>query len=105
VRKKNNIDSKITFLKITRIINNTLKSNKVQKGTRIKLYNTLALPVLLDGSDNWTVKSKDKYRLTAAEMRFMRKTAKYTWSDHKTNEEINIKQIQSNLNFRQNYKL
>jgi hypothetical protein len=35
-----------------------------------------------------TVKSKGKSRLTAAEMRFMRKTTKYTWRDHKTNEEI-----------------
>jgi hypothetical protein len=52
------------------------------------LYNTLALPVLLCGSETWTVKSKYKSRLTAAEMRFVRKTAKYTWRDHKTNEEI-----------------
>jgi Tfp pilus assembly protein PilZ len=48
----------------------------------------LALSVLLYGSENWTVISKDKSRLTAAEMKFMRKTAKYTWRDHRTNEEI-----------------
>jgi hypothetical protein len=48
----------------------------------------LALPVLLYGSETWTVKSEDKSELTTAEMRFMRKTAKYTWKDHKTNEEI-----------------
>jgi hypothetical protein len=52
------------------------------------LNNTLALPILLYGSENWRAKSKYKSRLIAAEMRFMRKTAKYTWSDHKTNEEI-----------------
>jgi Tfp pilus assembly protein PilZ len=52
------------------------------------LYATLALPVLPYGSETWTVNSKDKSRLTAAEMRFMRKTAKYTWRDHKINEEI-----------------
>jgi hypothetical protein len=46
------------------------------------------LPVLLYGSETWTVKSKDKSRLIAAEMRFMRKNDKYTWRDHKTNEEI-----------------
>jgi hypothetical protein len=48
----------------------------------------LALPVLLYGSEIWTVKSKDKFRLAAAEIRFMRKNAKYIWRDHKTNEEI-----------------
>jgi hypothetical protein len=87
--KEKDIDNKITnCLKITGIINSTFKPNKVQKGTRIKLYTTLALPVLLYGSETWTVKSKDKSRLTAAEIRFMRKTAKYTWRDHKTNADI-----------------
>jgi hypothetical protein len=44
------------FLKIGGLINNTFKPNKVQKGTQIKLYTTLALPVLLYGSEIWTVK-------------------------------------------------
>jgi hypothetical protein len=48
----------------------------------------LTLPVLLRGSETWTVKSKDKSRPTAVEMRLVRKTAKCTWRDHKTNEEI-----------------
>jgi hypothetical protein len=87
--KEKDIDKKIIqFLKITGLINNTFKSNKVHKGTRIKFYTTLALPALLYGSKTWTVKSEDKSRLTAAEMRFTRKTAKYTWRDHKSNEEI-----------------
>jgi hypothetical protein len=52
------------------------------------LYNTLALPVLLYDSKTQTVKSKDKSRVTAVEIKFMKKTAKYTWRDHETNEEI-----------------
>jgi Flp pilus assembly secretin CpaC len=64
--KEKNTDNKITiFLKITGI-NNIFKPNKVLKGTRIKLYNTPALSILPYGSENWTVKSKDKSRLTAA---------------------------------------
>jgi hypothetical protein len=76
------------ILKITGLINNTFKPNKVQKGTRIKLYTTLSLPALLCGSETWTVKSKDKSRLTADEMRFMLDCKIYTWRDHNTNEEI-----------------
>jgi hypothetical protein len=52
------------------------------------LYTTFALPVLLYGRETWTVKSKDKSILTAVEMRFMRKTVKYTWRDHKTNKKL-----------------
>ena len=54
----------------------------------IKLYNTLALPVLLYGSETWTVKARDARRITAAEMKYMRRTAGYTWTDYKTNTQI-----------------
>jgi hypothetical protein len=34
------------------------------------------------------LKEQEKSRITAAEMKFMRKTAKYTWHDHKRNQDI-----------------
>jgi hypothetical protein len=69
------------------------------------LYNTLALPIVLYDSETSTVKSKDKSRLTAAEMKFIRKTAKYTWRDHKTNEEIlNKLKVTSTLDNITSYK-
>ena len=45
------------------------------KKTRIKLYNTLALPVLLYGSETWTIKVSDARRITATDMKYMRRTA------------------------------
>ena len=73
-----------------------LDHKKPRKKTRIKLYNTLALPVLLYGCETWTVKARDVRRITAAEMKYMR-TAGYTWTDYKTNAQIakdlKIKQI------------
>ena len=56
--------------------------------TRIKLYNTLALPILLYGSETWIIKARDARRITAAEMKYMRRTAGYTSTDHKTNTQI-----------------
>ena len=50
--------------------------------------NTLALPVLLYGSETWTIKASDARRITAAEMKYVRRTAGYTWRDYKTNAEI-----------------
>jgi len=58
------------------------------KKTRIKLHNTLALPVLLCGSETWTIKGRDARRITAAEMKYMRKAAGYTGTDYKTNAQI-----------------
>ena len=64
------------FLKITIILNNVFRPQKrnLQKAG-IKLYNTLVLPVLLYGSETWTVKARDARRITAAEMKYMRRTA------------------------------
>jgi hypothetical protein len=43
---------------------------------------------LLYSSDNWIIKARDTSRITAAEMKYMRKTAGYTWTDYKTNAQI-----------------
>jgi len=64
------------------------RPQKTRKKTRIKLHNTLTLPVLLYGSETWTVKASDARRITAAEMKYMRRTAGYTWTDYKTDAQI-----------------
>jgi hypothetical protein len=61
---------------------------KTLNKTRIKLYNTLALTTLLYESENLTIKVRDATRTTTAEMKYMRRTAGYTSTDHKTNTEI-----------------
>jgi hypothetical protein len=86
--KEMDTDNKLNnCLKIRGIINNVFRTQKTIKQTRIKLYNTLALPALLYGSETWTIKVRDLRGITAAEMKYMRRTAGYTWTDHKTNTE------------------
>lgn len=88
-QNEKDVNKKITkFTQILGIINNTLKAKLVQKSTRIKIYNTLALPSLLYGSEIWTLKKKDMNRIKATEMKFFRRTAGYTLLDRKRNEEI-----------------
>ena len=84
-------DNKVhNYLKITGILNNVFRPQKSLKKTRIKLYNTLALPVLLYGSETWTIKARDTRRITATEMKYeyTRRTVGYTWTDYKTNTQI-----------------
>jgi len=52
-----------------------------------KLYNTLALPVLLYGSETGTVIARDARRITAAEMKYAR-TAEYSSKHYKTNSQF-----------------
>ena len=65
-----------------------LYHKKILKKTRIKLYNTLALPFFLYDSETGTIKASDARRITAADMKYMRRTAGYTWTDYKTNAQI-----------------
>jgi len=44
--------------------------------------------MLLYGSETWTTKARDARRITAAEMKYMRRTAGYIWTDCKTNAQI-----------------
>jgi hypothetical protein len=75
-------------LKITGIINNVFMPQNTLKKTRINLYNTLAVPALLYGSEYWTIKARYARRITAAETKYMRITAGYTWTDHNTHTDI-----------------
>jgi hypothetical protein len=70
------------------IINAVLKPTLVQKHTRIRLYKTLARPVLCYGSETRTIRKGDSNRLTACEMKFMRRAAGYTKWNQKRKEDI-----------------
>ena len=50
--------------------------------------NLPTLPVLLYDSETWTIKASDARRITAAEMKYVRWTAGYTWTDYKTIAQI-----------------
>jgi len=84
-KKEVGVDKKLNnCLKIVGIfIVSMFTAQKALKKTRIKLYNTLALPSLLYRSENWTIKARDARRITAAEMKCMRRAAGYTWADYK----------------------
>jgi ABC-type ATPase involved in cell division len=60
-------------------------------------------------SETWTIKAKDASRITAAEMKYMRRTAGYIWTDYKTNtqitKELKITQILDKLlEYKRNWK-
>jgi len=49
----------------------------VQEFSIIQVQNTRALPILLYGSQIWTLREKDKKRLTSKEIKFLRRTSGY----------------------------
>jgi hypothetical protein len=47
---------------------------------------TLALLTLLYGNEIWTMRVRDRIRITATEMSLFRQMMKYVWMDYKRNE-------------------
>jgi hypothetical protein len=43
---------------------------------------------LLYGSETWNIKARNARRITAAEMKYIRRRAGYIWTDYKTNGQI-----------------
>lgn len=67
---------KITkFLRTSSLTNRILLVNNIRQETRLKVYNALAIPVLTYGSEMWALRKKDKQRISAAKMSFLRETA------------------------------
>ena len=81
------------FLRVSGSINRTLRANKVSREARLKVYNTLAIPVLTFGCEVWSLRKTDKQRITAAEMRFLRRTAGVTLRDRIRSEVIAVNHI------------
>jgi len=55
---------------------------------------------LLYGSETLTIKATDTRRITAVEMKYIRRTAGYTW-DRSPNKYANCKGVKNNTNFGQ----
>jgi len=53
-----------------------------------------------NNNNNKTIKARDARRITAAEMKYLRRTARYTW-DRLQNKCINCKGVKNNTNFGQ----
>lgn len=83
------VDNKLkNFQRTTGLINRVLRRNLVKKETRLRIYNTMAIPQLAYGCEIWSPNQRDLRRVEAAEMRFLRSTAGVTLRDKKRSTEI-----------------
>ncbi|KAJ4452195.1 hypothetical protein ANN_03713 [Periplaneta americana] len=62
--------------------------NKVRNDTQLRFYTTMALPVVMYGSEAWVLKEKEKSKIQAAEMSFLRAVKGCTREEHIRNEKI-----------------
>ena len=97
------------YYTINYTISRTLKG-KTQLSTLIKFFKVMAVPLLMYGSENWSLNRSDKRKIEAAEMRFLRLMAGYTLLDKKRSSDIreqlvifnnNVKWMQYKINWRE----
>ena len=58
------------------------------KETKLKFYKVMAVPILMYGSENWTLTQKERKLIESVEMKFLRHVAGYKLIDRKRSEEI-----------------
>ena len=69
-------------------ISSVILSYCILLSTQIKFYKVIAVPVLMYGSENWSLNRSDKRKIEAAEMRFLRPMAGYKLWDNKKSSDI-----------------
>ena len=84
----NDVDNKLhKYQLMCGTIHRTLR-HKTRQDTRLKFYKTMATPVLTYGCETWTTRTRDRQRIQAAEMKFLRQTKGCTLLDHIRNNDI-----------------
>ena len=71
-------------------LNNIWKNRGIPTHLKMDILKTLIWPVLLYGSEAWTLRKADKDRLQAAEIWFYRRLLRISWTEKRTNESILI---------------
>ena len=82
---------KNAFTEIKAILTNL----KVPFQLRYQILNCYITPILLYGSENWTLNKTDIRKIKAAEMWFLKRMEKVRWTEKITNEEVLNKTIQT----------
>ena len=88
--ERKEVNNKVNkFQRMSGTISRTLKG-KTQLSFQIKLYRVMAVPVLMYGSENWSLNRSDKRTIEAPEMRFLRPMTGYTlWNKKRSSDILN----------------
>ena len=66
-------------------LNNNWKSNSISLPTKLKLYKSLVLSILLYGCESWTLTADTEKRIEAFENKSYRRLLRISYKEHKTN--------------------
>ena len=73
-------------------LNSLLKSRDITLPTKVHLVKAMAFPVVIYGSDNWTIKKAECQRIDAFELWSWRRLLRVPWTARRSNQSI-LKEI------------
>ncbi len=76
--------ARVAFNQLQYIWNRT----SIERGTKIKLYKSLVLAVLLYGCEAWKMTKGDERKINVFQMKCLRRILKIRWQDHISNSEL-----------------
>jgi len=65
-----------------------LKNNRVSMNTRLRVLNCYVLSILTYGSECWTISQRMEKQIEAAEMWFLRRMLRISWTERMSNQEV-----------------
>ena len=69
-------------------LNRLWKSKNIATSTKVKMYETLVIPVFMYGSECWTLRKADEHRIEVADMNWLRTILRITRLHRMRNEDI-----------------
>lgn len=75
---------KVAMVKLTKL----MRDSGISRKTKISIVKSLVFPVVLYGSESWTLHKEDKTRLDRFELWAWRKMLRVSWKDKRTNASI-----------------
>lgn len=69
-------------------LNNIWKNRSIPTTLKVKLIKTLIWPVMIYGTEGWTLRKKDERKIRSAEMWCYRRLLRVSWTEHRTDANI-----------------
>ena len=66
----------------------TWRSNNISRRTKLKLFKTLVVPVLLYGSETWKMNKRENKEVDVFQNKCLRQILQIHWEDHTSNEKL-----------------
>ena len=79
-------------------LDSILKYRDITLSTKVHLVKAMVFPVVMNGFESWTMKTAERQRIDAFELRYWRRLLRVPWTARRSNQSI-LKEISPEYSF------